>query len=171
MSVRGDDARFDPGWLWVIAGLTVISACLVIPAQDDLREAENELSRARALESHAGERLNRYTALSSAVRDPDESMVRTLAAVQLNIVPAGTRMVTDGISMASRSASLLAQAEPRFESAHVRGSPDSLLARLISSPAGRLWVMALGTAALVYGLMPMTALEERVDEADEGGIS
>lgn len=49
--------RFDAGWLFLVAGAALLCATVLLPAFDDLTDAENSRDAALALEAYQSQRL------------------------------------------------------------------------------------------------------------------
>src|SRR5215510_11582214 len=53
--------RVDPGWLFILAGLFVCAAGVILPAQNDLQSLRNQLEQLRSEEVHAYARLKAHS--------------------------------------------------------------------------------------------------------------
>lgn len=144
----------DAGWLFVIAGLGILASTVLIPAIDDLEEARWQRDRAIAIERHRLERLERYGAYLDAVMQAEESVVLSLAAEQLNRVPAGSRPLIPVSDPARRSASVFPALEPAPLKVPPRVKPDSLLSRLATGESSRLAMLVVGAMCVLVGVLP-----------------
>ena len=81
--------QVDPGWLFILAGLSVCAAGIVLPAQADLEALQRQLELLRQEEAQAYARLEAHAQFLDQVDESDASLVRRLAAAQLNMVPQG----------------------------------------------------------------------------------
>jgi hypothetical protein len=143
--------QFDPGWLFIAAGLTVCAAGIILPAQEDLQTLRLQLEQLRGEEIHAYARLKAHSDFMDQVDRADPSLVRRLAAAQLNLVPAGdtpllltasaTSPVTDWID---------ATVNPDIRPP--KPAPISTLGRLANGPY-RLWMFGGGIMAVFVGLI------------------
>lgn len=153
---------FDPGWLFLIAGIALAGAVLIVGAMEELRVAANLRDRALAAERHRASRIERHEQYLAALRREDPRLVEALAAVHLNRVPSGRDVIlVDG---EGSSTSIFASLEPPAVEITARAEPDSLLWRLSTSDQPRLGVLALAGGLIAFGLLPATT--KRDDEAD-----
>lgn len=146
--------RFDPGWLFVIAGAALLSCLIILPAQEDLRLAHDAKARALALEAHRSKRLANYAAYTDALARRDETLMKALAASQLNLAPADKAALVTSAEYITRSAGVFADLEPAFVPPVPSTPPDSLLYALATRPTPRMWVIIIGAVAILYGLLP-----------------
>ncbi|HBS29143.1 MAG TPA: hypothetical protein DEB06_06755 [Phycisphaerales bacterium] len=147
--------RLDPGWLFLIAGLALLSATVMIPAADDLAEARWHRDRAIAVERWRAQRLANHSDYADALNRRDPSLVLSLAATQLNLAPAGRSVMVDASSPGRMpSASVFPGLEPRFVPASRPDRPGSLLQRLATGAQTRLWLFIAGAMLVLIGLLP-----------------
>lgn len=144
----------DPGWLFVIAGVTVLAATVLIPALDDLEEARWQRDRALAIERHRVERIERHGVYLEAVQRADEAVVLALAAEQLNRVPVGWRPMAPVVDPARRSASVFPALEPPPLHIPARVTTESRLARWATGESSRLALMVGGAMCVLIGVLP-----------------
>ncbi|MGP1310686.1 MAG: hypothetical protein ACTS27_10855 [Phycisphaerales bacterium] len=177
--MRDDDAlihapalfRLDPGWLFLGAGLALLAATVLIPAQDDLQKAELVLAQAKAEHAHASERLANYAEFLDALNRGDEGLMLQLAATHLNLTPADRSPIL-GIGGSAEPDGLIdtfAPLEPAPPAAYVRVPPDSMLYRWSTGESSRLWLLAGGSLLTLIGLLPPGASRRRraLDDGDE----
>jgi hypothetical protein len=146
--------RIDPGWLFLIAGGVILAAVVLLPAMDGLRDAEHHRDRAIALETHQLERLARYSDFLSALDAGDPTLMRDLAASQLNLAPVGQDVVLAPATMEERSADVFARLEPGFTPPVEPTEPDSVLHALATGGTTRLWMIAGGAFCVLLGVLP-----------------
>jgi hypothetical protein len=149
--------RLDPGWLFLIAGAAVVACTVLIPAQRSLDNAGWERDRAKAIENHRVERLERYAAYLDALNRGDESVLLSLAATQLNMSPEDRVPLTQPDDPSLTSASVFPPLEPPpldLPPRPEKAKTPSLLERLTIGDTSRLWLMALGLICMVWGLLP-----------------
>lgn len=147
--------RFDAGWLFLVAGVTILCAAAVIPAQRDLRAARVERDKARAIEAWQAERLEKYAAFLDAAGAPDERMARWLVATQLNRVPASSVPIAtfNDPSRTDAGATSIADLEPPLTFAPPAPHRISTLERWASG-ASRLWLIVGAAVCVLIGLLP-----------------
>jgi len=149
-----DPPRLDAGWLFLLAGLAILAATVLIPAHDDLRRAEHVRDIALTQEAMHRERLDRHQIYLDALERGDPRLARSLAASQLNLVPVDHRPMRDIDRGLPASASIFGALEPKPRPAPVLHHVDSLLDRLVLNPSTRLWILSAGVVCLLVGLLP-----------------
>ena len=132
--------QFDPGWPFVVTGIGLIVAGVLIPAQRDLHELRGSLEVHRALLEHSERRLAAYEGFVEAIDEGETQLVRRLAASQLNRMAVDERPYLMLPSMNETVSSWIDASEP-LEVPVVSPYPDTLLSRLATGPR-RLWVLA-----------------------------
>lgn len=147
-------APLDPGWLFLLAGLALLAAAVLIPAQQDLADARWRRDAALAHEHNRLERLHRYETYLEAVRHNDPELVRSLAASQLGLVRRGAEPVNSHRHPNLLSASVFRQLEPGAVTVASPPEPTSTLARLVTSRRTRLWVIAFAAVCVLVGTLP-----------------
>ncbi len=148
--------RLDPGWLFLAAGLALLAATVLIPAHDDLQQAELVLAKAQAERAFAAERLANYSEFLDALNREDEDLMLQLAATHLNLTPAGRQPVL-GVGAPTEPDGRIdtfAALEPAPPGEFVRVPPDSMLHRWSTGERSRLWLLAGGSLLTLIGLLP-----------------
>ena len=143
--------EIDPGWPFVVAGLGLIVAGVLIPAQRDLHELRGSLEVHRALLEHSDRRLDAYDRFLVSVDEAEPQLVRRLAASQLNKMPADERPYLMLPSMNATVSDWIDASEP-LEVPSPAPYPDTLLSRLATGPR-RLWILASGVFLIFVGLV------------------
>lgn len=143
--------RFDPGWPYVIAGLGLLVAAVLIPAQRELHRLENSLAMHQALERQAVRQLGAYDRFLADLEHGDPQLVKRLAASQLNLMPEGQSALMLQPSANETVTDWIMQSEPA-ELPTPAAYPDTLLTRLATGPR-RLWVLACGVFLVFIGLL------------------
>jgi hypothetical protein len=143
--------QFDPGWPFVVTGIGLIVAGVLIPAQRDLHELRGSLEVHRALLEHSERRLAAYEGFVEAIDEGETQLVRRLAASQLNRMAVDERPYLMLPSMNETVSSWIDASEP-LEVPVVSPYPDTLLSRLATGPR-RLWVLASGVFLIFLGLV------------------
>lgn len=144
----------DPGWLFLLAGLGLIAAAVLVPAGDALDEARWQRDRAHVVEQHREQRLARHAQYLAALERGDEPLIRSLVATQLNLTEPGRMLLTRSSSLPE--ASVFPGIEPESPILPGRAAPRSALRRIMADPTTRLWAAALGVLSVVIGLLPPT---------------
>jgi len=125
---------------------------LLLPAFDDLAASEHQLDRAKALADHSARRLASHAQALSSIERRDETLLRSLAASELNLIPDSHRVLPAGHRTESQP--FLARLEPAFAAPERRSRPKSTLRSLAIDQHKRLWVIAAGMICVLYGLLP-----------------
>lgn len=147
-------APLDPGYLFLIAGLALLAASVLIPAQGDLADARWRRDAALAYEATHRQRLERYEHYLDAIEHRSPAVLESLAATQLNILPdraepiAATRLASD------RTASIFRELEPPPTVLPPQPEHRSILAGLVSDRDARLWVIAFAAICVLYSVLP-----------------
>lgn len=146
--------RFDPGWLFLLGGVVLLFATVLIPAQADLAEARWQRDRALAIEAQRKERLFKHERYLAALESREPSLVRALAASQLNLIPASRAAMIRPIDPTLDDASVFPGLEPAPIVLPELEMVDSHLARWARGERSRLWLIAAGSMLVMMGLLP-----------------
>lgn len=158
-------APLDPGWLFLLAGLVMLAAAVLIPAQHDLADARWRRDAALAHERNRLERLGRYEEYLAAIDRADPALVESLATSQLGLVPKGGEPVGSLAHPNMLDASVFRQLEPGAVTVASPPTSDSILSRLVSARQTRLWVIAGAAVCVLIGALPHAARRRARDEA------
>ena len=143
-----------PGWLFLLAGLGLVAAAILVPAEDRLLEATWRRDRAHAMVEHREQRLERYRTYLAAIERGDEAVVRSLARSQLNLVSLDREQAEP--LPEQHDISIFERIEPAPPTPPKRRRADSKLLRWSTDETGRLWLIACGSVAILMGLLPPT---------------
>lgn len=152
--LAGPVVLFDPGWLFLVAGLALLAATVLIPANDDLKEARWLRDRALAVEQHREDRLDRYSDYLKSLDDADQSLIQSLAASQLNQIPSDRMPLPGATDTARSSASVFPALEPEALMLDDRAKVGSMLERWSTDDKTRIWMIAGGALCVLIGLLP-----------------
>ncbi len=163
--------EFDPGWLFIAAGLAVCAAGVLLPAQADLRVLEEQLAVLQDEEARAYQRLAAHADFIDHVDRAEPEIIKRLAAAQLNLVPEGDRPVVLAASNAAPVTSWIDSTlstdirPPPFD-------PPSTLSRWANGPS-RLWLFGGGIFAVFVGLLiaPESSRRRKQAIAAPSGVS
>ncbi|MCA9279275.1 MAG: hypothetical protein H6815_08240 [Phycisphaeraceae bacterium] len=150
----------DPGWPFVIAAIGLLGATVLIPAFDRLDEAMWERDRASAYEQNRLDRIELHTAYLDAIERGEPGLVRSLAAEQLNRIPAGESPLLPTSNTLFLPASVFRDLEPGLITIEPRQIKNSLLERWTTNDHIRPWLILAGGVMLLIGLLPMQRREE-----------
>ncbi|MCH8342487.1 MAG: hypothetical protein IH983_00690 [Planctomycetes bacterium] len=151
MRSRGPNLRLDPGWLFILAGLTACAAGILVPAQQDLGALRGQLAQLGDHETISDAQLSAHAEFLRQLHHGDPTLIRRLAAAQLNLMPQGKTPV---LLAPSRTANVTdwidATVQPKAQQPEPRS--DSLLTRMTNGPY-RLWIFANGVLCVFVGLL------------------
>jgi hypothetical protein len=151
-------AYLDPGWLYLLSGLALVIATILIPAVRDLDDVRHQRDRALVLEDHRLERLGRYQQYLDALERREPALIMALAASQLNQIPRGRTLLFDLTESETAFAPIFAQLEPPPPTLPERREPSSILFRWTTSERTRPWLLAAGGVCMLMGLLPRAGL-------------
>lgn len=146
--------RLHPGWPFLLAGLALVCAVLIVSAQQDVEEARHLRDRALAVEKHREARMLRYKEFLAAIDDRQPALVESLAGSQLNMIPAQRAAIPGTVHDHAADASIFPALEPEPLRMPEMKRADSTLARLTRSDSTRLWLLAGATVLILVGLLP-----------------
>lgn len=146
----------DPGWLFLVAGLVLLGYTVVIPAQADLARAEWQRDRAVAIERQREERLFKHERYLVALESHEPTLVRALAASQLNLVPVSQATIVEVDDPARSDVSVFPSLEPAPIRLPELRLVDSRLGRWARGDDSRLWLIVAGSLLVFVGLMSWT---------------
>jgi hypothetical protein len=157
-SVPHDRPILDPGWLFLVAGLGILGATLLVPAADDLDEARWKRDVALVYEQHRQERLDRYQGYLDALGRKEPQLITALAGSQLGQMPSDRGLISAINDSRVRDVSVFPALEPPAMALPAPRRPvDSLLTRLAMGPTSRLWLIAVGAMCVLLGMLPATS--------------
>jgi len=148
----------NPGWLFLIAGLAILGAAVLIPASEALDEARYARDRTLVSETFRLDRIARYEAVIGELDERQPTLMAHLRAVQLNQYPEGMRPlgeITEDPALAS--ASIFDKLEPplpEMPAEPMHRTERSYLARLATGQPSRLWMLAGGAVCVLIGVLP-----------------
>lgn len=158
----------DPGWLFLAAGVIIMGATIVIPAQDNLAEARWQRERALTQERRRQERIENYERYLKALDAGDEQLALSLAATELNLIPEDREPLPGMPRGQADSATIFSALEPPPIHWNERPVPDSILYRWTTDDRRRLWLIAGGALACLLGLLPPARPRDRSERAHSG---
>lgn len=147
-------AFFDPAWLYLLAGLALLAATVLVSAQVDLEAAQHQRDIVLAVERHREDRLNRYKEFLAALDAREPALVESLAGSQLNQIPASRAAIPGTVRDNAVDASVFPALEPPPVALPPAMQTRSLLTRLTTNDATRLWLLAGSAVLILVGLLP-----------------
>lgn len=155
--------RLDAGWLFILAGMTLLAAITLIPAQMQLDQARQARDQAGVAADFALRRLTRASDFLDRLRVEDPALLEALAVDQLREAPAGKSPIEPFVRPAGVAGGPLAWIEPTATPVSAAGplGPTSMLARMATNSRARLATMALAAALVFAGLLPPATERKR----------
>jgi len=151
MGVTGLSCRLDPGWLFVAAGLTLCVAGVLIPAQRGLHDLRGQLARIEHLHAVGRDGIEAHEQFLDRLRQRDPSVIRRLAAAQLNLMPAGdTPLLVANSSQATVTDWIRRSVTPGTVTA---AAPARTWLTRFTEGTRRLWVLGFGVLVVFVGLL------------------
>lgn len=143
--------HFDPGWLFILSGLALCAAGILLPAQADVEALQRQLEQLRDEESRALARLKAHADFLDQVDQADPALIKRLAAAQLNLVPEGDRPVLRATSNTAPVTNWV-DSTVSFDIRPPKPQPVSTLSRWATGPQ-RLWMFGGGILAVFIGVL------------------
>ena len=143
--------RLDPGWPFVIAGLALIVSAVLIPAQRELHDLEQQLRVHQAYEEKSKSEILAYEQFLADVQKGDPRLLERLLRAQLNKMPKDERPLLL-MPTANDTVPQWIESSVTVEIPEPQPYPDTLLSRIASGPR-RLWVLASGTFLVFMGIL------------------
>lgn len=143
-------ARLSPGWPFLIAGLVVVAAVMLVPAWRDVQNVRMERDRLQAVVDYEARRVAATEEMLEALASGDPELERRLIAWQLNLLPVGDVAIAREVHAGGVLGWIDDTVDPV---AAVAAAPAvSTLEWIVSGPA-RLWVLAVGVLLVFLGLV------------------
>jgi len=143
----------DPGWLFLLAGIALLAAIVLVSAADDLAETRYARDTALVLRDLHAERLARHEAYLAAIDDANPAVIEQLTVTQLNALTPGKKSLPGTAIPVSRTASVFGELEPPARPAPRRDRVGSALERWATGD-GRIWMIGAGGLLLLLGVLP-----------------
>jgi hypothetical protein len=160
-------ALFDPGWLYLLSGLALLAATVLVPAHDDLARAEAQRAAVQARLDHAQLRLRRYADFIAAVDEEHPIVVRRLVATQLNLTDPDRHTVM--VAMRADGADVTRWIEPEPVAQERKRLPETRLRRWATHPNLRPWLLGGAGFLILIGVFP--AAEQTLRRRSSGDAS
>ncbi len=149
----------DPGWLFLVPGLTILIGTAILPAIDDLAEARFRRDEARALRQYQADRLDNHRAARDALIDDSPDLSIELVSMHLNQIPDDKVLFLADLHPPDGTAlSPFRELDPSLHPVQPPAQPDSLFHRLATDRSTRLWLLGAGAICTLIGLFPPAPL-------------
>ena len=139
-------------WLIFGAGLAVLVAALILPAQIDLRNTRIQRDLALHNEQAQHTRIDRYESFLNELDRPTQSTIELLAMSQLGVIPNDREALI--IPGQPADPQLFEFLEPALSAFEPPRSTPSRLELLTTDIDSRFWFVLIGAIAVMYGLLP-----------------
>jgi len=177
-------AVIDPGWLFLFAGVALLGATVIIPAQRELEDAQYLKLRVQTVQEHRSARLANYAQFLGKLESGDKTLMAQVVAAQQNqvdsqlelILPADDGLQVEGVTLPKAPTAIASGATvpgasdapaspfPALEPAPLRlpqrvvvpTEQRSTLERWSTDSKARLWLIATGAVCIGIGLFPFT---------------
>ncbi len=151
MQTGGSWLREAPGWLFVAAGLALCVVGVLVPAQRSVHLLRGQLTRIEQQGALGQDRIEAYERFLDRLRHRDPSLVRRLAAAELNLVPAGATPVLLSSTQRATVHDWIGRSVD-VTTARASAGTGSWLSRLTDG-SRRLWMLGFGVLAVFVGLL------------------
>lgn len=163
----------DPGWLFIVAGLTMIAVAMLIPPQMQLHELQQKVAALRLSEHRSHERLRAYSDFLATLEEEDEVLIKRLVAAQLNLIPRDEVPVLVAASAAEPVTTWI-ESTVRVPSLAPSEFPQTRLVDLVTGP-DRQWVLGGSCVCLFMGILlgPGLGSRQRItgeDTEEDAGV-
>jgi len=142
--------RLSPGWPFLLAGLAVVAAVMLVPAWRDVQDVRLERDALQAVVQYEARRVAATERMLASLESGDPTLLRRLVGWQLNLVPNGDVAIARDVHAGGILGWIDGTVEPVMASA-----PSPIVSRLesiVSGPA-RLWMLAAGVLLVFVGLV------------------
>lgn len=144
--------------------MALVLAATVIPSERQLHELRTQLDELRHAERNNFAIMGAYARFVNDLEEHDPSLVRRLAASQLNVIPRGETPLLMASSV-NASVPEWIEATVELEPFQAPPPPDTLLARLTEG-RGRLWAIGVGGFFVFAGLLFGPGGRRGIDQAE-----
>jgi hypothetical protein len=141
----------DPGWLFIIAGLMMIAAAMLIPPQMQLHELRQKVGSLHVQEHRSHERLRAYSDFLATLEEEDQVLLKRLVAAQLNLIPQSEVPVLVAASAAEPVTTWI-ESTVRVPPHVTSEFPHTRLVDLVTGP-DRQWVLGGACVCLFMGIL------------------
>jgi hypothetical protein len=154
--------RVSAAWLFLLAGLLLAGAVMLVPAWRDVETVRFERDRLEAAAAYQTRRLAATRHMRTALSRPDAALQQRLIAWQLNLLPADQTAVAREL----HAGGILGWIDSTVEPLVPPPPPPqpTPLEKLVSGPR-RLWVLAGAAVMIFVGLIGLPSADNRYPEA------
>ena len=164
-------SRIDPGWLFVVGGLVLCVAGILLPAQRDLDDLRRQRAELRHEETILEGRLAARSVFLQELDRHQPALIRRLAASQLNLVRQGEEPV---LVSASFNEDIISWVDATVQSPAIEPirRANSTLSRLMNGRY-RLWLLTAGVVSAFLGLLldpSLTRIRKKIVPAGPSAV-
>ena len=139
------------GWLFLLAGLALVTAAIVVPAEQELRGLQDRVEVLQEQHARLLDRLAVHQRFLDDLDGGDTDLLRRVADMQMNRTAEGTLVLRDP-GAAGTPLEWLSRRSQIAVPIRLDESRASLLARWTAG-RGRLWTAAVGSFCVFVGLI------------------
>jgi len=146
---------FDPGWLFIVAGLAILASGILLPVWRENQMLDRRLEQSRLAESQVQDRLTQSTMMLDQLRG-NQDVIRRIARADLNRLNPGDEPVMRDLASPTGVLQWLDASAVQAESAkNPLDDADMTQSRLELMATGprRLWFLGAGVMCLCIGLV------------------
>ncbi len=139
------------GWLFLLAGLALVMAAIVVPAEQELRGLQARVDALQGQHARLLERIAVHQRFLDDLDGGDETLMLRVADMQMNRTGEGTLVLRDP-GAAGTPLEWLSRRSQTAVPISLHESPASFLTRWTQG-RGRLWIAAVGSFCVFVGLI------------------
>jgi hypothetical protein len=143
--------RIDLGWFYLICGLTLTVAAIIIPAKEDLLQLELKRDAIVCDLDGLRSQIEVYKQFLDDLKDSDSEIHDKVAEMQFNLTSNGAPIVID-MSASQTPLAWLSKRARKAKVLEVEHNHASLLTSIVQG-RGRLWLIACGAFLMFVGLV------------------
>jgi len=147
--------RFDFGWLYLLCGLVLTGAAIVLPARHNLDVLTSKKTTIASDLEELAYRMGVYQAFLDDVLAENPQLTKRLIEMQFNTSPEGSSVVIDR-SASQTPLAWVAQRAKRTRVLPMESEQASILSQFAAGQ-GRLWLLGSGAFAIFIGLIAKPA--------------
>jgi hypothetical protein len=143
--------RIDFGWLFLLSGLVLTVAAIVLPAHYDLEELESRRSEIQVNADDLAFQVKLYEQFLLELQEGDPELTKRIIEMQFNVQTDGIPVVIDE-SASNTPLEWIAQKVRRDREVSLESAPPSMLTS-ISHGRTRLFLVGIGVFSIFIGFI------------------
>jgi len=150
--------KFDHGWLFILAGLAICVSTVLLPARQQLNNAEYQLRTLQDQEAWVTARRAAYDRFLEALETREQGFIERLASWELNLLPHDQAPILHDVSARDSSTEMWIESSVQRPEALEPGTPVTMLSGIAHGPY-RSYFLAAGIACVFFGLLVSVPVE------------